>query len=97
MRKESAFQHDLIKDIKKRWPGAIVMKNDPQYIQGIPDLTVLWKDRWALLECKRSRGEEHQRNQDHYVEKANTMSFSRFIFPENRDEVLEELDAHFRK
>ena len=97
MRKESAFQHELIRDIKKLWPGAIVMKNDPNYIQGIPDLTVLWKDKWALLECKRSRNEEHQLNQDYYVDKANEMSFSSFIFPENRDEVLEAMAAHFRK
>ena len=96
MKRESSFQHDLIGEIKKRWPGSIVMKNDSGYIQGIPDLTVLFGDRWAMLECKRSSNEGHQPNQDYYVDKTNKMSFSRFIFPENRESVLAELDAHFR-
>lgn len=95
MKKESAFQSKLINDIKKRWPGSLVMKNDPNYIQGIPDLTVLYKDRWALLECKRSSNGAKQKNQDKYVEKCNEMSFSRFVYPENRDSVLDELEVHF--
>ena len=96
MKRESAFQHALIKEIGERWPGALVMKNDANYIQGIPDLTVLYRDKWAMLECKRSEGESHQPNQDYYVKRLDGMSFSRFIFPENRDSVLADLDAHFR-
>lgn len=95
MRRESGFQHSLIQEIKKRWPGAVVMKNDPGYIQGIPDLTVLVNDKWAMLECKRSKDEHHQPNQDYYVRTCDGMSFARFIFPENRDEVLSELGKHF--
>ena len=93
---ESKFQADLIKDIKKMFPGCIVMKNDSSYIQGIPDLLVLYNDRWASLECKKSEGARKQPNQEYYVEKLDSMSFSRFIFPENKEEVLRELQSAFQ-
>lgn len=97
MPKESRFQHALIGAIKERFPGCVVMKNDAGYIQGIPDLTVLYKNRWATLECKQNAKASHQPNQDYYVEKMNRMSFSRFIFPENRDQVLDEMTHYFEK
>lgn len=92
---ERKFQSDLIGDLKDRYPGCVVLKNDSNYIQGFPDLTVLYKDRWAVLECKKSKDASHQPNQDLYVEKLNGMSYSAFIFPENRDEVFGELDELF--
>lgn len=57
---ENKFQANLIKELKKRFPSCIVMKNDPTYIQGIPDLLVLHKDKWAALECKKSEGAKRQ-------------------------------------
>lgn len=93
---ESKFQADLIKDIKNMFPGCVVMKNDSSYIQGIPDLLVLYNDRWASLECKKSEGARKQPNQEYYVEKLDSMSFSRFIFPENKEEVLRELQSAFQ-
>lgn len=94
-KKESAFQADLVKMLKDRFDGCVVLKNDPSHRQGIPDLTVLYRDKWATLECKRSENEHRQSNQDWWVEKMNDMSFSRFIFPENREAVLEELTEWF--
>lgn len=88
---ESKFQKELIEEIKTRLPGSIIMKNDPNYIQGIPDLTILFKTRWATLECKRDGRAHHQPNQDYYVAKMNDMSFSAFINPENKEEVLDAL------
>ena len=96
MSKESKFQSDLIKDLKKEYPGCIILKNDPNYIQGFPDLTILYNDKWATLECKKSRNATHQPNQDTYVEKLSEMSFSAFIFPENKEEVLNELQHALR-
>lgn len=92
---ESGFQSKLIAELKKRFPDCIVMKNDASYIQGVPDLIVLYENKWAALECKRSPKESHQPNQDYYVAKMNDMSYSRFIFPENKDEVLNELEQTF--
>lgn len=92
---ESAFQSKLIRELYSLFPGCIVLKNDPDYLQGVPDLIILWGDRWATLECKRSRTASKQPNQDYYVDKMNAMSFSAFIFPENREEVLNELQHAF--
>lgn len=92
---ENKFQAKLIKRIKDLFPGCIVMKNDSSYIQGIPDLLVLNNSRWASLECKKNANAKKQPNQEYYVDKMDNMSFSRFICPENEDEVLEELAEHF--
>lgn len=93
--RESKFQSNLIKEIKERLPGSIVLKNDSSYLQGVPDLLVLHKDKWATLEVKNSANAKHQPNQDYYVEKMNSMSFSRFIFPENKDTIMNELIEKF--
>ena len=89
--RESKFQAKLIKDIKERLPDCIVLKNDPTYLQGIPDLTVFNNDKWATLEVKKSANAVHQPNQDYYVEMMDRMSFSRFVYPENRDTVFSDL------
>ena len=95
--KESKFQAELKKELKKMFPGCIVTKLDSSDIQGIPDLLVLYKDKWATLENKRSEKDRKnpRPNQEYYVEKMNDMSFSRFIYPENKDEVLNELKDIF--
>lgn len=92
---ENRFQAKLIKELKKLFPGCIVIKTDSGYLQGIPDLLILYKDKWASLECKQSAGAKKQPNQDHYVDKMNEMSFSRFICPENKEEVLHDLQQSF--
>lgn len=95
-KKENAFQAALIRELKEILPGCMVLKNDPNYIQGIPDLLVLHNDKWASLECKKSANAEAQPNQPYYVEQMNEMSFSRFIYPENKEEVLSELQHAFK-
>lgn len=95
-KRENRFQAELITEIKERFPGCMVLKNDPNYIQGIPDLLVLHNDRWASLECKKSADAEAQPNQPYYVDKMNKMSFSSFIYPENKEEVLNDLQQSFQ-
>lgn len=97
MKKENDFQSKLKKELKERFPGCIVTKLDSGDIQGIPDLLILYKDKWATLENKRHAKAKHQPNQDYYVETMNEMSFSRFIYPENKEEVLNELTKAFNK
>ena len=94
--RENKFQGDLIKELKRMFPGCIVLKNDPNYIQGIPDLLILYGKRWATLECKKSEAAPVRPNQTYYVKRMNKMSFSRFIFPENKEEVLRELQSAFK-
>lgn len=93
---ERAFQSSLIKEIKKMFEGCIVTKLDSSYIQGIPDLLILWNDKWATLECKKHKHAVRQPNQNYYVNRMNEMSFSRFIFPENKEEVLHDLEQAFK-
>ena len=93
---ESQFQAKLIKELKKRFPGCMVMKCDSGYLQGIPDLLVLYNSKWASLECKQNASSRKQPNQEYYVGKMNDMSFSRFIYPENKEEVLNELQQAFQ-
>ena len=96
MPKESKFQSDLIHELKEMFPGCMVLHNDPTYIQGIPDILILYNEKWASLESKRSKTAKHRPNQDYYVDKMNDMSFSRFIYPENKQEVLDDLQQAFR-
>jgi hypothetical protein len=95
-KKESDFQSKLIKEIEKRFVGSIVMKNDPNYIQGIPDLLVLFKNKWAALECKKEEKSSKRPNQPYYVKTMNEMSFARFISPENKEEVLNDMEQSFK-
>lgn len=93
---ESEFQAQLIRELKQMFPGCIVVKNDPNYIQGIPDLTIFYENRWATLECKKSAGAKKRPNQEYYVNRMNKMSFSKFICPENKEKVLHELQQSFK-
>lgn len=95
MKHENRYQSDLITLIERRFPGAVILKNDANYIQGIPDLLILYKDKWAVLECKKSLKEPHQPNQDYYIALLNGMSYAAFVYPENEDIILAELETHF--
>ena len=88
---ERDFQKNLIKELKEIFKGCIIMKNDSSYIQGIPDLLILYNDKWAALEVKKSRVASHRPNQDYYVDLMSEMSYASFIYPENKEEVLYEL------
>lgn len=92
---ERDFQAKLIKELETEFPGSIVTKVET-YIQGFPDLLVLYEDKWAMLECKREENAHRQPNQDDYVKELDRMSFSRFIYPKNKEEVIDDLRKTFR-
>ena len=96
MKKENQFQSALIKELKIIFPGCVVLKNDSSYCQGIPDLLILYRDKWAMLECKRSKNASHRPNQDYYIQKLGEMSYANFISPETKEEVLDELQQTFQ-
>lgn len=95
MTPEAKYQANLIRKLKVRFPGSQVLKNDPQYIQGILDLTIFWGPCWAMLEVKASATSSARPNQDYYVKQMNDMSFAAFIYPENEEEVLSALSEAF--
>jgi hypothetical protein len=93
--RESKYQAQLISKLRKLFPGCVVMKNDANYLQGIPDLIILFGPCWAMLEVKKSRHARSEPNQEHYIRKLNDMSFAAFIYPENEEEVLRGLQRSF--
>lgn len=94
-RLESGFQDKLRDELKNKFPGCMIFKMDQ--IQGIPDLLILHGSKWATLENKKSAKAKRQPNQEYYVDKMNSMSFSRFVYPENKEEVVHELEEFFNK
>jgi hypothetical protein len=92
---EATYQGSLIRKLKRKFPGCVVLKNDSAYIQGIPDLTLLWGRHWATLEVKLDEKAARQPNQEYYVTQMNDMSFSAFICPANEGEVLFALQEAF--
>jgi len=93
---ENKFKTQLVKEIEERIPGSMVFHLDPNEKQGIPDLLVLAGDKWAALEGKKTKDASHRPNQDYYVQMMNKMSFARFIYPENKEEVLNELERSLK-
>lgn len=92
---EKHFQASLIKELKERFEGCYVLKTDSEQIQGMPDLLILYKNKWAALECKQSEHSKKRPNQEYRVNELNNMSYASFIFPENKNEVLNELQQAF--
>lgn len=88
---ESKFQAQLINELEQLFPGCVVIKTDANYIQGFPDLLILHNTRWAALEGKKSATANVQPNQPYYIDLLNSMSYASFIYPENKEVVLDEL------
>ena len=95
--KERDFQVIVRGRIKAEVPDAIILKNDPTFMQGIPDLLVLHGTTWAALECKASMAATVQPNQMYYVERLNRMGYATFVYPENVEKVLEDLAWWFNR
>lgn len=93
--RENAYQAELIKTLRRWFPGCFILKNDSGYMQGIPDLLILYKDRWAALEVKTSADEPYQPNQEWYIQELNAMSFAACIYPANEQEILDALQSAF--
>ena len=89
--RESAYQARLIKKLRRLFPGCVILKNDPEYMQGVPDLIILFGGRWACLEVKASAISSVQPNQDYWIEYLNNMWFAAFIYPQNEAEILDAL------
>jgi hypothetical protein len=92
---ERRYQAGFIKKLRARFPGCIIIKNDPNYLQGLPDLTILYGDKWAALEVKGDADAPVQPNQQYYVDRLNRMSYAAFVFPGNEEDVLRELEHAF--
>lgn len=94
--RENKYQQGLIQRIRQCLPDCFILKNDPNYLQGVPDLLVLYGDRWVMLEVKASLLAPIRPNQVFYVEKLNNMGLARFVYPENEEAILKEIVAYLR-
>ena len=92
---ERDYQKKLVKKLQDVFPGCIVLKNDAQLKQGIPDLLILYNDKWVALEVKKSENASHRPNQDLKVQKMNEMSYAAFIYPENEEKIFSEMKEVF--
>lgn len=93
---EAAYQAGLIKKLRELLPGCLILKNDSSYMPGIPDLLILYKREWAMLEIKLYNDSRRRPNQDYYIDLLGSMSFASFINPENEEAVLDDLQYSFR-
>lgn len=93
--RESKYQAGLIKRLRVRFPGCVILKNDPGYLQGVPDLIILFNKHWAMLEVKKSADAPARPNQPYYVHMLKSMSYAAFIYPSNESEILSELEQAF--
>lgn len=93
---ENKFKTKLIKELKALFPGCMIFHLNPSEMQGIPDLLILYGNKWAALEGKRKQNASHQPNQDYYVKLLKKMSYAAFIFPENKETILNELQQTFK-
>lgn len=91
--RENKYQSYIIDQLEKMFPGCFILKNDSAYLQGVPDLLILYQDKWAMLEIKVRKNTEP--NQEYWVEHLNQMSFAAFIEPDNEEDVLYELQRTF--
>lgn len=96
MAAESRFEAALIRELEAQFPGAIILKNDPNYLQGFPDRLILFENKWAAFEVKASRLASHRPNQDYYIDLLDQMSYASFVYPRNREVFLDELQQALR-
>lgn len=93
----SGYKVKLTHTLRRLYPDCHVITGNSASQQGIPDLMVVWNDKWAMLEVKGSADAAKQPNQQYFVDKFNNMSFAAFIYPENEEEVLRALQQAFAK
>lgn len=96
--RENSYQPELIKKLRALFPECFILKNDSDYMQGVPDLLILWHDRWAMLEVKRKQprsAKDFEPNQEYYLQVLDDMSFAACIYPENEEEILDALQSAF--
>ena len=93
--KETTFDRQFCKKLRQLLPGCLILKGQSAQLQGIPDRLVIWQDRWAFLEFKRSKTAVRQPNQEWYVGMLNDWSYASFVYPENEEQVLHEIQQAF--
>lgn len=103
---ESTYQAQLIERLESMFLGCIVIRLDPRFVdvyidgekfsQGVMDLLVLFRGRWATLEVKSWSHARRRPNQDYFISAFDRLSFAAFICPENEEVILDDLQRALR-
>lgn len=98
---ESEYQEQFLDKVRALLPKSKnreckITKNDPGYIQGIPDWSIYYGKLYVILEIKRTKNAHRQPNQAYYVNLFSRMAYSSFVYPENEQQVLMELFEYFK-
>lgn len=95
---EGAYKTALAKRIIKRFGSDVCEVIALDSRQGLPDRLVVFRGGfWAFLEAKITATAKRQPNQPYYIERFGRMCFAAFIYPENEEAVLNDLEAEYRK
>jgi hypothetical protein len=94
---ENQYKTELKNRMETRFPGALILKNDEQLLQGIFDLVMLWGPWYAAIEVKKDADAPYRPNQEYYLDRVVKMGGLAFtIYPENEEEVLYEIQRSFQ-
>lgn len=94
--KESTFQHKLIKMLRKIPKSSFIVK-EAKAIRGIPDIIGCIDGTYVALEVKKNKGEAQKNTgriclQKKFIRDIQCVGgYASFIYPENHEEILEEL------
>lgn len=87
----SGFKTKFIRNLKVRFPNCVVLLTDPQYLQGVPDILMLLEDTWFAFEVKATKTSSRRPNQEWWIDILNRQSYASFVYPENEEEVIREV------
>ncbi len=91
---ENLFKKYVKKRIIDRFPNLDLDFITPTN-RSMPDMIIIAPIVWAALEFKRSEGASLRPNQDYHIMRLNEKGYATFVFPENVEEVLDELEILF--
>lgn len=90
------YKRKFMDKLEELYPGCYLLLLDPSHKQGVPDVLMLWNGMWAAFEVKASKNAKRQPNQPWHVARMNEMSYAAFVYPENEEAVLHELQEVFQ-
>ncbi len=92
----AGYKARLMKELELRFPGCVIIHLDPNTVhQGVPDMLILYRNKWAMLETKAAANSAKRPNQEFFVNFYNELAFAAFIYPEIEEDVLNDLQQAF--
>lgn len=89
MKKESAFEKEVVKFLKSKGCDVFKMRYAPE---GTPDRLFLKEGFWGMLEIKKSKNAPFRPLQPEKLAKYDDWSYAKAVYPENWLEIQVELE-----